>query len=1006
MNDVTVVTSVTYPSPESLALVADVQYHEPYLSAALNRKFRGIVDPGFYAGFLPKPGGGMNLLITSVDGDKTAGAASVDIGEFYQVTIQHRKDISLALSAGKKYAIVLKGRYLLGEDTYQVNTTSHIHAAEFVTRTYTDSYQLGDGELLVCTVNIPAGVSAITQEMIDTSERINRTIGIDISDSVTSSRSDVAASSLAVKKAYDLAKSKYTAQDASTTQKGLVQLSSETNSDSETMAATPKAVKSVKDLADTKAPIESPSLTGTPTAPTAAQGTNSTQIANTAFVKAAITALINGAPGTLDTLKEIAAAINNDPNFSTTINNALALKAPLASPALTGIPTAPTAAQGTNNTQIATTAYVRAAISALVGSSPEALDTLNELAAALGNDPNFATTMTNALAGKQPLDATLTALAALATGANKLPYFTGKDTVAQTDLTSVGRDILAKTSTLAVIQYLGLRELGTSGEKIPLLSTANTWSARQTFNGGITGALAGNADTATKLKTARNINGVRFDGSADININTLVSRGRVTALEANAQGTSGIQLYEAYNNGYPSPYGNVLHLKGATAAGEGELFIGWSGTSGAHAPVHIRSRRDTDSANWSEWAQVYTSKDSIPGVNVKGDQDTSGNAATATKLQTACTINGVSFDGSKDIELNPRSIGTINSTTMSFSGGAGWFKLATVTMPQASSVVSITLIGGAGFNVGSPQQAGISELVLRAGNGNPKGITGALWQRTSAGFTNFAWVNTSGDTYDIYVAIGNYATGVNIQWDYTSNASVTIHTSPAYSANKPEGLTDGSVYSLYISPHELYPVGAPIPWPSDTVPSGYALMQGQTFDKSAYPKLAAAYPSGVIPDMRSWTIKGKPASGRAVLSQEQDGIKSHTHSASASSTDLGTKTTSSFDYGTKTTSSFDYGTKTTNSAGNHSHNIPVGHTGAGNGVSAGYNAALGTGTTSSAGGHAHNVYIGAHNHTIGIGAHAHSVIIGPHGHTITVNATGNEENTVKNIAFNYIVRLA
>ena len=367
-------------------------------------------------------------------------------------------------------------------------------------------------------------------------------------------------------------------------------------------------------------------------------------------------------------------------------------------------------------------------------------------------------------------------------------------------------------------------------------------------------------------------------------------------------------------------------------------------------------------------------------------------------------VNGKAL--SEDITLTPKDIGTLNSTTMSFSGGAGWFKLATVTMPQASSVVSITLIGGAGFNVGSPQQAGISELVLRAGNGNPKGITGALWQRTSTGFTNFAWVNTSGDTYDIYVAIGNYATGVNIQWDYTSNASVTIHTSPAYSANKPEGLTDGTVYSLYTPSEQFYPPGAPIPWPSDTVPSGYALMQGQTFDKSAYPKLAAAYPSGVIPDMRGWTIKGKPASGRAVLSQEQDGIKSHTHSASASSTDLGTKTTSSFDYGTKTTSSFDYGTKTTNSAGNHSHNIPVGHTGAGNGVSAGFNAALGTGTTSSAGGHAHNVYIGAHNHTIGIGAHAHSVIIGPHGHTITVNATGNAENTVKNIAFNYIVRLA
>ncbi|MEF4186344.1 tail fiber protein [Escherichia coli] len=374
------------------------------------------------------------------------------------------------------------------------------------------------------------------------------------------------------------------------------------------------------------------------------------------------------------------------------------------------------------------------------------------------------------------------------------------------------------------------------------------------------------------------------------------------------------------------------------------------------------------------------------------------------RVPSARKVNGKAL--SADITLTPKDIGTLNSTTMSFSSGAGWFKLATVTMPQASSVVSITLIGGAGYNVGSPQQAGISELVLRAGNGNPKGITGALWQRTSAGFTNFAWVNTSGDTYDIYVAIGNYATGVNIQWDYTSNASVTIHTSPAYSANKPEGLTDGSVYSLYISPHELYPVGSPIPWPSDTVPSGYALMQGQTFDKSAYPKLAAAYPSGVIPDMRSWTIKGKPASGRAVLSQEQDGIKSHTHSASASSTDLGTKTTSSFDYGTKTSSSFNHGTKTTNSAGDHSHNIPVGNTGAGNGVSAGYNSGLGTGKTSNAGGHSHTVNIGAHTHTVGIGAHTHSVAIGSHGHTITVNATGNAENTVKNIAFNYIVRLA
>ncbi len=570
-------------------------------------------------------------------------------------------------------------------------------------------------------------------------------------------------------------------------------------------------------------------------------------------------------------------------------------------------------------------------------------------------------------------------------------------------------------------------------------------------------------------------------------------------------------------------------------------------------------------------------------------------------------VNGKALTA--DITLTPKDIGTLNSVTMSFSGGAGWFKLATVTMPQASSIVYIALIGGAGYNVGSPHQAGISELVLRAGNGNPKGITGALWKRTAVGLTNFAWSNTSGDTYDIYVEIGNYATSVNIHWDCTANASVSVYTSPTYSASKPSSVTDGVVYAMYSShqkptpsdigalpttggtvsgplsvtggltgslngnastatklqtarsiggvvfdgsaninlpgvnttgnqnttgnaatatklqtarkisgvpfdgstditltaahvaafarratdtyadadggvpwnaesgaynvtrsgdtyilvnfytgvgscrtlqmkahyrngglfyrssrdgygfeedwaevytsknlPPESYPVGAPIPWPSDTVPSGYALMQGQTFDKSAYPKLAAAYPSGVIPDMRGWTIKGKPASGRAVLSQEQDGIKSHTHSASVSSTDLGTKTTSSFDYGTKSTNNTGAHTHsvsgTAASAGAHTHSMTF--------VSGGSSGAPGSGSpdyskysvnTSSAGAHTHSVSgtaasAGAHAHTVGIGAHTHSVAIGSHGHTITVNAAGNAENTVKNIAFNYIVRLA
>ncbi|EFC6750857.1 tail fiber protein [Escherichia coli] len=796
MNDVTVVTSVTYPSPESLALVADVQYHEPYLSAALNRKFRGIVDPGFYAGFFPKPGGGMNLLITSVDGDKTAGAASVNIGEFYQVTIQQRKDISLALSAGKKYAIVLKGRYLLGEDSYQVNTASHIHAAEFVARTYTDSYQLGDGELLVCTVNIPAGVSAITKEMIDVSDRIDLAIGIEISDSVTSTRSDVAASSLAVKKAYDLAKSKYTAQDASTTQKGLVQLSSATNSDSETMAATPKAVKSVKELADTKAPIESPSLTGTPTAPTAAQGTNSTQIANTAFVKAAVTALINGAPGTLDTLKEIAAAINNDPNFSTTINNALALKAPLASPALTGIPTAPTAAQGTNNTQIATTAYVRAAISALVGSSPEALDTLNELAAALGNDPNFATTMTNALAGKQPLDATLTALAGLATGANKLPYFTGTDTVSQTDLTSVGRDILAKTSTLAVIQYLGLREIGTSGEKIPLLSTANTWSSQQTFKG----KTAFSAAATFSAGIAGAIEPEAIDGRA-IDLNDLIIANteagsvkyyqcKTVAGGANItnkpDGVSGNFLVrvESIRKTTGSDYANMQTLinsdtkriyvrfvvNGNWTAWSQVVVSGWgqdvsvkslsavalsgSLTGNASTATKLQTARTIGGVSFDGSANI-----DLPGVNKAGNQSTTGNAATATKLQTVRTIGGVSFDGSANIDLP----GVNKAGNQSTTGNA-----ATATKLQTART-----IGGVSFdgsaNIDLP---GVNKTGNQSTTGNAATATKLQTARTIGGVSfdgsaniDLPGVNKAGNQS----TTGNAATATKLQTARTIN---------------------------------------------------------------------------------------------------------------------------------------------------------------------------------------------------------------------------------------------
>ncbi|MDV2876268.1 hypothetical protein R0H07_25290, partial [Phytobacter diazotrophicus] len=151
------------------------------------------------------------------------------------------------------------------------------------------------------------------------------------------------------------------------------------------------------------APINSPSFTGTPFAPTAAAGTNNTQIATTQFAQSLITALLDSAPSTLNTLNKLASAINNDPIYAANVNAALNTKAPLASPALTGTPTAPTAAAATNNTQIATTAFAQALITALIGGAPTGLNTLNKIAAAINNDPAFATNVVAALALKAPL---------------------------------------------------------------------------------------------------------------------------------------------------------------------------------------------------------------------------------------------------------------------------------------------------------------------------------------------------------------------------------------------------------------------------------------------------------------------------------------------------------------------------------------------------------------------------------------------------------------------------
>lgn len=556
---------------------------------------------------------------------------------------------------------------------------------------------------------------------------------VQLSSATNSTSETLAATPKAVKAAYDLANGKYTAQDATTAQKGIIQLSSATNSTSETLAATPKAVKAANDNAEKRLQKDQ-----------------------------------NGAdiPGKDTFTKNIGACRAFGGSVSTTTGN------------------------------WTTAQFI------------EWLDSQGAF-----NHPYWM------------------CKGSWSYGNNKI--------ITDTDC---GNIHLAG----AVIEVMGIKSAMTIRITTPTTSTGGgTTNAQFTYiNHGTDYSPGWRRDYNSRNKpTASEIGALPSGGTAVSSVN-LASKGRVTALTDNTQGAAGLELYEVYNNGYPTAYGNIIHLKGMTAVGEGELLIGWSGTSGAHAPAFIRSRRDTTDANWSPWAQLYTS-------------------------------------------AHP--------------------------------------------------------------------------------------------------------------------------------------------------PAEFYPVGAPIPWPSDTVPSGYALMQGQTFDKSAYPKLAVAYPSGVIPDMRGWTIKGKPASGRAVLSQEQDGIKSHTHSASASSTDLGTKTTSSFDYGTKSTNNTGAHTHsisgTANSAGAHQHKssgafggtntsiFPNGYTAISNpnagimSTTSGSGQTRNAGKTSSDGAHTHSLSgtaasAGAHAHTVGIGAHTHSVAIGSHGHTITVNAAGNAENTVKNIAFNYIVRLA
>lgn len=351
---------------------------------------------------------------------------------------------------------------------------------------------------------------------------------------------------------------------------------------------------------------------------------------------------------------------------------------------------------------------------------------------------------------------------------------------------------------------------------------------------------------------------------------------------------------------------------------------------------------------------------------------------------------------------------------------------------------------------------------------------------------------------EIQVAgVGNYilaADNGNIAYSYNKGA-LALYNKVVYQSlvdNNNALPTDTARWAPILNTSEgvSLPVGVPIPWPSDTLPPGpWALMTGQTFNKTTYPKTALAYPSGVIPDMRGNTIKGKPATGRSVLSFEAGEIKSHTHAITVASFDYGTKTStaagavtggtmtsfdygtkttalsdaangtaSTFDYGTKTTSTVDYGTKSSNSAGAHQHLIANNSTNNSGGDSItltgsnymngafgpsgfgfteyalkGNGTAANIGLTSSSGTHSHTTAIGAHSHTVALGshshtvpmpqhshtlaigahthtydqvAHTHSITIGAHNHGATAANTGNAENTVANVAFNYIVYMA
>ena len=436
-----------------------------------------------------------------------------------------------------------------------------------------------------------------------------------LSSATNSTSETLAATPKAVKAAYDLANGKYTAQDATTARKGLVQLSSATNSTSETLAATPKAVKAAYDLANGKYTAQDATTArkGLVQLSSATNSDSETQAATPKAVKSAY----DNAEKRLQK-DQNGADIPDKERFLSNIN---------------------VYSKGEVDKKKGMRKYSFAAPANVVAGKwyPVIFRRAASLSGEMASRVVISTgcyngdyVMNNCEFNGMVMPGGWTDRGSYAAGyfwtyqTNERSIHSIVTSLKDDDVCSVFYvearafpvQILAEEGLTVIVpteDYVVGQTAYKWGATNPATESTNAQAILDFKNGRgyycshpFISSLSGNAATATKLANARNINGVRFDGSADININTLVSRNRVNALGGSVKGTPGIQMYEAYNNGYPTAYGNVLHLTGVTAVGEGELLIGWSGTSGAHAPAYIRSRRDTTDANWSGWAQLYT----------------------------------------------------------------------------------------------------------------------------------------------------------------------------------------------------------------------------------------------------------------------------------------------------------------------------------------------------------------------------------------------------------------